>query len=129
MLFAAAALLRRAVDASGEPCAQRPDAQPRNGCNGNVLARPGRMPPAHRPKSPIERLLSPIAEVRREEAASVLVMTLLMFLLLAAYYMLKTAREVFILTEGGAEIKSYSSAGQAVLLLVPGARTARWPRA
>ena len=44
-------------------------------------------------------------------------MTLLMFLLLAAYYMLKTAREVFILTEGGAEVKSYSSAGQAVLLL------------
>ena len=75
------------------------------------------MPPADRPKSPIERLLSPIAEVRREEAASVLVMTLLMFLLLAAYYMLKTAREVFILTEGGAEVKSYSSAGQAVLLL------------
>src|SRR6476469_2704563 len=72
---------------------------------------------ADRPKSPIERLLSPIAEVRREEAASVLVMTLLMFLLLAAYYMLKTAREVFILTEGGAEIQSYSSAGQAVLLL------------
>ena len=31
--------------------------------------------------------------------------------------MLKTAREVFILTEGGAEVKSYSSAGQAILLL------------
>ena len=31
--------------------------------------------------------------------------------------MLKTAREVFILSEGGAEVKSYSSAGQAVLLL------------
>jgi AAA family ATP:ADP antiporter len=72
---------------------------------------------ADRPKTTIERLLSPIAEVRREEAPSVLVMTLLMFLLLAAYYMLKTAREVFILTEGGAEIKSYSSAGQAILLL------------
>ena len=44
-------------------------------------------------------------------------MTLLMFLILGAYYMLKTAREVFILSEGGAEVKSYSSAGQAVLLL------------
>jgi AAA family ATP:ADP antiporter len=32
--------------------------------------------------------------------------------------MLKTAREVFILSEGGAEVKSYSSAGQAILLLV-----------
>ena len=38
--------------------------------------------------------------------------------LLAAYYMLKTAREVFILSEGGAEVKSYSSAGQALLLLI-----------
>ena len=41
-----------------------------------------------------------------------------MFLILAAYYMLKTAREVFILSEGGAEVKSYSSAGQALLLLI-----------
>jgi AAA family ATP:ADP antiporter len=66
----------------------------------------------------LERLLSPIADVRREEVASALLMTLLVFLLLAAYYLLKTAREVFILTEGGAEVKSYSSAGQALLLLV-----------
>jgi ATP:ADP antiporter, AAA family len=65
----------------------------------------------------VERLLAPIAEVRRDEVRSVLLMTLLMFLILAAYYMLKTAREVFILSEGGAEVKSYSSAGQAVLLL------------
>jgi ATP:ADP antiporter, AAA family len=65
----------------------------------------------------MELLLSPIADVRREEVGSVLLMTLLMFLLLAAYYLLKTAREVFILTDGGAEVKSYSSAGQALLLL------------
>ena len=65
-----------------------------------------------------ERLLSPIADVRREEVASALLLTLIMFLVLAAYYMLKTAREVFILAEGGAEVKSYSSAGQALLLLV-----------
>ena len=55
--------------------------------------------------------------MRRQEIASVLLMTLLIFLLLAAYYLLKTVREVLILTEGGAEVKSYSSAGQAVLLL------------
>jgi AAA family ATP:ADP antiporter len=66
----------------------------------------------------VERLLAPVADVRREEAASALLMTLLLFLLLAAYYLLKTAREVLILTEGGAEVKSYSSAAQAVLLLV-----------
>ena len=64
-----------------------------------------------------QRLLAPIADVRRTEVTSVLLMTLLMFLILGAYYMLKTAREVFILSEGGAAVKSYSSAGQAVLLL------------
>ena len=64
-----------------------------------------------------QRLLAPIADVRRMEVTSVLLMTLLMFLILGAYYLLKTAREVFILSEGGAEVKSYSSAGQAVLLL------------
>ncbi len=64
-----------------------------------------------------QRLLAPIADVRRDEVASVLLMTLVMFVILAAYYMLKTAREVFILSEGGAEVKSYSSAGQAILLL------------
>jgi ATP:ADP antiporter, AAA family len=69
-------------------------------------------------KSIGQRLLSPIAEVRREEVTSALLLTLIMFLILAAYYMLKTAREVFILGEGGAEVKSYSSAGQALLLLV-----------
>ena len=45
-------------------------------------------------------------------------MTLTMFLVLGGYYLLKTAREIFILSEGGAEVKSYSSAGQALLLLV-----------
>ena len=89
-------------------------------CPPGCDSQPFRSPNERRirpPKSAIERLLSPIADVHRSEAVSALLMTLLMFLLLAAYYLLKTAREVFILTEGGAEIKSYSSAGQAVLLL------------
>ena len=64
-----------------------------------------------------ERLLSPLADVHRGEATSVLLMMLTMFLMLGGYYLLKTAREGFILSEGGAEVKSYSSAGQAVLLL------------
>ena len=68
-------------------------------------------------KRGLERILSPLADVHRDETASVLLLTLLMFLLLTSYYMLKTAREVFILSEGGAEVKSYASAGQAVLLL------------
>ncbi len=74
------------------------------------------VPPAQ--KTIVERLLSPIADVRRGEAASAVLLTLIMMLILAAYYMLKTAREVFILGEGGAEVKSYSAAGQALLLLV-----------
>src|SRR4249919_2263003 len=69
-------------------------------------------------KGPLEKLLSPFADVHRGEAPGVLLLTLLMFLLLGSYYMLKTAREVFILSEGGAEVKSYASAGQAVLLVV-----------
>ena len=38
--------------------------------------------------------------------------------MLAAYYMLKTVREALILSQGDAEIKSYSAAGQALLLLL-----------
>jgi ATP:ADP antiporter, AAA family len=75
----------------------------------------GSPPPVE--KSLVERLLSPIADVHPGEATTALLLTLLMFLVLAAYYELKTAREVFILSEGGAEVKSYSSAGQAFLLL------------
>ena len=44
-------------------------------------------------------------------------MTSTVFLLLTAYYLLKTAREPLILLHGGAEVKSYAAAGQAVLLL------------
>jgi AAA family ATP:ADP antiporter len=39
------------------------------------------------------------------------------FLLLTAYYIIKPVREALILSEGSAEIKSYASAGQALLLL------------
>lgn len=79
----------------------------------------GPVPPGVQPgRTWLERALSPIAEVRQHEVAGALLMTLLMFLVLAAYYELKTAREIFILSEGGAEVKSYSSAGQALLLLL-----------
>ena len=68
-------------------------------------------------KGVVSRLLSPIADVHSDEVTSALLMALTMFLILAGYYLLKTAREQFILSEGGAEVKSYSSAGQALLLL------------
>jgi AAA family ATP:ADP antiporter len=82
-----------------------------------IDVKPGHTQGARR-HTAIERLLSPIAEVHQDEARSALLMTLIMFLVLAAYYEMKTAREIFILSEGGAEVKSYSSAGQALLLLV-----------
>ncbi|HKW00173.1 MAG TPA: MFS transporter [Vicinamibacterales bacterium] len=69
-------------------------------------------------KGLVERLLSPIADVKRGEAAGALLMMLTMFLILGGYYLLKTAREIFILSQGGAAVKSYSSAGQALLLLI-----------
>ena len=62
-------------------------------------------------------LLRPFARVEPSEALNALVMTLTIFLLLTAYYLLKTAREPLILLHGGAEVKSYAAAGQAVLLL------------
>jgi AAA family ATP:ADP antiporter len=69
------------------------------------------------PKSRLEKFLSHFADVRGGEGVGVLLLALNLFLLLAAYYLLKTAREALILTEGGAEVKSYSAAGQAILLL------------
>jgi len=69
------------------------------------------------PKGRLERLLAHLADVRAGEGVEVLLLALNLFVLLAAYYMLKTAREALILTQGGAEVKSYSSGGQAILLL------------
>jgi ATP:ADP antiporter, AAA family len=62
-------------------------------------------------------LLRPFAKVEAAEALTAVMMTVTVFLLLTAYYLLKTAREPLILLHGGAEVKSYAAAGQAVLLL------------
>jgi AAA family ATP:ADP antiporter len=58
----------------------------------------------------------PFAKVRPEEAVMVIVMTLTAFLLLTAYYLLKTVREPLILLQGGAEVKLYARAAQAILM-------------
>ena len=71
-----------------------------------------------RPRGPLERFLSYFADVRAGEGPGALLLTINVFLLLFAYYLLKTVREALILTEGGAYIKAYSSAGQAALLMV-----------
>ena len=73
--------------------------------------------PSLTPRSRLEELLAHLADVRAGEGVVALLLTVNLFLLLGAYYMLKTAREALILSQGGAEVKSYSSAGQALLLL------------
>jgi ATP:ADP antiporter, AAA family len=69
-------------------------------------------------KSWFEKFLSLFADVRAGEGIVVVILTLNLGLLLASYYLLKTVREALILTEGGAEVKTYSSAAQAILLLL-----------
>jgi ATP:ADP antiporter, AAA family len=68
-------------------------------------------------KNLLERVLSLATEIRPGEGAGVILLATAFVLLLGAYYLAKTVRESLILTEGGAEIKAYSSAAQAVLLL------------
>ncbi len=85
-----------------------------------------------RPRSPLERFLGLFAEVRAGEGGTVLLLTLNVLLLLTTYYLIKPVREALILAGGGAELKAYTTAGQAFLLLfaVPAyARLAsRFPR-
>src|SRR5580704_15921694 len=66
----------------------------------------------------LSRALRPFGKVETGEAITASLMTLTVFLLLTAYYLLKTAREPLILLHGGAEVKQYAAAGQALLLVV-----------
>ena len=66
---------------------------------------------------PLDRALRLFGDVRAGEGATVLLMCLNVFLLLMAYYILKTAREPLILLAGGAELKSYAAAAQALTLI------------
>ena len=68
-------------------------------------------------KNLLERILSVVCEVRPGEGLGALILTINLFTLLGAYYLLKTVRESLILAEGGAEVKAYSSAAQAIVLL------------
>lgn len=77
------------------------------------------LPPPNR--TLLDRLLAPFSQVQGGEGAGALLLAANVFLLLGSYYVLKTVREALILSESGAAVKSYASAGQAVLmfLLVP----------
>ena len=76
-----------------------------------------------RQKGPIERALSLFADVRAGEGVGVLLLTLNVFLLLGLYYLLRSARQALILTEGapfgwtGSQLAAYSAAGMAIVLL------------
>ena len=82
--------------------------------------------------SGLERFLNLFTVVRPGEAKTALLLALNVFMILMAYYILKTVREGLILGEGSAELKSYLSAGQVVLLafVVPyyGRLVAKFPR-
>jgi AAA family ATP:ADP antiporter len=67
--------------------------------------------------SPLERALSLFADVRAGEGTTVVLMLANIFLLLVCYSVVKTVREPLILLGGGAEVRSYTAAGQAVLLM------------
>jgi AAA family ATP:ADP antiporter len=68
-------------------------------------------------RSVLERVLGIFAEVKGGEGGSALLLTLNVFLILTSYYIMKPVREALILAGGGAELKSYMSAGQAFLML------------
>jgi len=70
-----------------------------------------------RAKTAIDRFLGLFAEVRSGESPTVLLLAMNVFLLLVSYYIMKPVREALILEGGGAELKSYMSAGQTFLLL------------
>jgi ATP:ADP antiporter, AAA family len=78
-----------------------------------------RMPVRH---GRLGRLLRVFAEIDARETTGVLLLAGNGFLLLLSYYILKTVREPLILQSGkyglsGEELKTYATAGQAVLLL------------
>jgi ATP:ADP antiporter, AAA family len=67
-------------------------------------------------KNLLERILSIITDVRAGEGLGAVLLSADLTVLLGGYYLLKTVRESLILAQGGAEVKAYSSAAQAILL-------------
>jgi len=68
-------------------------------------------------KTWLDRTLSLFTDVRAGEGATALLLLGNVFLLLICYSVLKTAREPLILLGGGAEVRSYAAAGQALVLM------------
>src|SRR5215510_5519407 len=68
-------------------------------------------------RSRIDRALSLFTNVRNGEGVLALLMLVNVFLLLVCYSVIKTVREPLILLGGGAELRSYAAAGQAIVLI------------
>jgi AAA family ATP:ADP antiporter len=62
-------------------------------------------------------MLGVFSDVRAGEALTALLMLFNILLILTCYYIIKTIREPLILEGGGAEVKSYAAAGQALVLM------------
>jgi AAA family ATP:ADP antiporter len=69
-------------------------------------------------RSGLERFLGLFTDVHGGEGATALLLSLNIFLILMAYYVLKPVREALILGEGSAELKTYMSAAQVVMLAI-----------
>ena len=65
----------------------------------------------------LDRALSLFADVRAGEGTTAVLMLVNVFVLLLCYSVIKTVREPLILLGGGAEVRSYAAAGQALLLM------------
>ena len=74
-------------------------------------------PQARERHSVLDAALRPFGDVRPGEGVTTVLMLLNIFLILICYSVIKTIREPLILLGGGAEVRSYAAAGQAVLLM------------
>src|SRR6267142_6098519 len=74
-------------------------------------------PPKASAKSWLDRALSLITDVHAGEGTTAVLMLVNVFLLLIGYSIIKIVREPLILLGGGAEVRSYTAAGQALVLM------------
>lgn len=74
----------------------------------------------------VERILSLCTRMQSGEGRGVALLLTNAFALMLAYYLLKPVRETLILTQGGAELRSYAMALQALVLLVLIPLYSRW---
>src|SRR5688572_27118458 len=72
----------------------------------------------HRQLTRFEKLLSAFTKVQPGEGRCVGLICLQALTLMSAYYLIRPVREALILTEGGAELRSYAVGVQALLLIL-----------